>query len=354
MRAFYDFRWPVHRAQYQWVDAINTRPKSPRDPEDEDLGCIWLEVLVRVLTPPPSATDVREYAPLRSEPTLFITFAETEPTEAGILGFANRFGMLGLAREDILTPPLPGVPNKDRLPALELLQRRTIAPLLGEPLERWASEIDSMRQLVRLWEILRRDDPAEIARHIKWRKHKKEVSVFYHVDASIPEPKGDPDGNFILIGEYADGRNPLGLRYGEAHRPARLWIADRVNTRLSGEVSPHLDVDGQGDESVISFAPRSLIGALWLQFALAVAGDADFRACKECGNLFEVSKSASRSDRQFCSTACRVKAYRQRQEVARQMFAEGKSVKEIAEALGCRPDAVKGWVTTNQGTKGRE
>ena len=57
-----------------------------------------------------------------------------------------------------------------------------------------------------------------------------------------------------------------------------------------------------------------------------------------------MSGAASRTDKQFCSNACRSKAYRDRQEQARQMFAAGKTVREIAKALDAKPEAVKGWV----------
>ena len=74
------------------------------------------------------------------------------------------------------------------------------------------------------------------------------------------------------------------------------------------------------------------------------------RQCRVCGTWFELSPvpgrslRQTRSDRETCSTACRSKAYRERQELARQLFAEGKSVKEIAKTLDCKPGAVKGWV----------
>jgi hypothetical protein len=69
-----------------------------------------------------------------------------------------------------------------------------------------------------------------------------------------------------------------------------------------------------------------LLSAAWLQLAQAIAGNHTYRACKECGDWFEIS---SRSDgrtarRLFCSDACKSRDYRRQ----RQAAVRGKSQKK--------------------------
>jgi hypothetical protein len=338
-------RWPVHAGHYRWVDAIYRKPTVTPDPDDESRQILaYDDIRVRVLTYPSADVGAREYAPLRSEPALFMTFAKTEPTEESILAFANRYGALGVRAEGHLTPMAAGEEwKKARAPLLE--RGRIVFGNPAELFDTWKSEIWWMSRTVRLWQILQSNDPEEIARHVKWREHPRGVyRVMYHVDSSIAEPKRGTSENFITIGVIEPHMNVLNLRYGEASRPARQYIASCINRQLASVVSPHLDWETDGDVLHLHFAPRNLIGAIWLQFAFAVAGKSEFRGCKACGRLFEVSQAASRSDKLFCSDACRVSAYRERQEQARQMFAAGKSLKEIATVLDAKADAVKRWV----------
>jgi len=94
--------------------------------------------------------------------------------------------------------------------------------------------------------------------------------------------------------------------------------------------------------------PESLLGALWLQFALAVAGNKKYRACGACGQWFEVSPDVARTSRSYCKEACRARAYRARKDRAQAMAAEGKSIKQIAEELGSDEKTVTGWLLQNK------
>lgn len=91
--------------------------------------------------------------------------------------------------------------------------------------------------------------------------------------------------------------------------------------------------------------PSTLLAAIWLQFALAVSGNRAYQNCKECGRWFEVSPEKARKSKLFCSQACRSKAYRERQSLARQMHQAGKTFEAIAQELGSDADTVKNWVT---------
>jgi hypothetical protein len=85
-----------------------------------------------------------------------------------------------------------------------------------------------------------------------------------------------------------------------------------------------------------------------LQFALDVSGVPKYRRCPSCGRWFERTPRLNRADRRTCSAACRTQHYRERQKRARKLVSEGKSVEQVAEALGSDAETVKGWV---RGTK---
>src|SRR6185295_8822448 len=85
----------------------------------------------------------------------------------------------------------------------------------------------------------------------------------------------------------------------------------------------------------LSLAPECLLSAMWLQFALAIAGDKRFFACKGCGHLFEISteKTGFRSHREFCSDSCKTIDYRRRQRTAVDLARKGEAISDIARAV---------------------
>jgi hypothetical protein len=58
--------------------------------------------------------------------------------------------------------------------------------------------------------------------------------------------------------------------------------------------------------------PRSLINALWAQFLLAIDGNVNLGACVQCRKWFTLEPGRGRSDKEYCSNACRMRAYRKR------------------------------------------
>jgi hypothetical protein len=58
--------------------------------------------------------------------------------------------------------------------------------------------------------------------------------------------------------------------------------------------------------------PFNLLDALWTQFTLAIDGRQNFRPCAECRTWFQTETAGGRSDKEYCSDACRQRAYRKR------------------------------------------
>ena len=94
----------------------------------------------------------------------------------------------------------------------------------------------------------------------------------------------------------------------------------------------------------IRVVPRDLWGALWLQFADAVASGARYERCRECTTWFELSPQAARADRLYCSEGCKQKAYRERKAEALRLHGEGKTAGAIARSVGSDAATVKGWL----------
>jgi hypothetical protein len=58
--------------------------------------------------------------------------------------------------------------------------------------------------------------------------------------------------------------------------------------------------------------PDTLIDALWTQLAQAIEGSQSLRNCVECKHWFTINAGQGRSDKEYCSDACRMRAYRKR------------------------------------------
>jgi hypothetical protein len=79
------------------------------------------------------------------------------------------------------------------------------------------------------------------------------------------------------------------------------------------------------------------------QLAAAIDGDRDYRRCEACKKWFEVS-AENRIDAKFCQQSCRFRAYRQRQQRARELAAQGMPPHEIAALVDSDVKTVKGWL----------
>jgi hypothetical protein len=78
-----------------------------------------------------------------------------------------------------------------------------------------------------------------------------------------------------------------------------------------------------------------------------VAGEASHRPCKVCGKWLTLSKDdyGFRSDREFCSAACRQKDYRAKIKEARKLKAKGRTVRQIANHFDTTTTVIKNWLT---------
>jgi hypothetical protein len=130
--------------------------------------------------------------------------------------------------------------------------------------------------------------------------------------------------------------------------PARLLIKQFVTEWLDAQVQ--LEDEWLTEEQFyLVHRPQSLAGALWLQFAHSLAAGRRYRICNECGEWFEIPLRGARISREYCTNACRSKAYRKRQGRARALAAQGKAPKDIARELGTTASVVRKWLKTGKG-----
>ena len=94
---------------------------------------------------------------------------------------------------------------------------------------------------------------------------------------------------------YQPGR-PRGVEgeIGNSVNASRSFVQDRINDHFNDlGVRTGLDWDSDLQRSVFSIRPPHLLGALWVQFALAISGGWKHRRCRYCGTWFEISPEHS-------------------------------------------------------------
>lgn len=297
----FSFEWSVSSAGYRWHDWWRQLPTRNR--------AAGLE-----LEPIDADAPLRVYQPLKSETGLFRVFSSLNGTEADLLAFANQYG--------------PLVPTTRR-------QYHRYS------LRRWKQLIAYMRFLVQLWDAARGHDTAFLKRHVvitngkmQWPKPMS-IARFRRMRSDPLEyefPGPPKDLNLVNAALYLVNIG-VALGFEESDQGNRLQM--RVNW------SPKAGL-------LLRLHPRDLLTAIWLQFALAVTGDKQYRACDACGKSYEIAPDTARTNKVFCSNRCKVRAYRERKARAVEMRLAGSTPRQIARALDSDVATVSGWI--QQGT----
>jgi hypothetical protein len=338
-----DFDWYVGTEGYRLVEM------HPRWAAGEAKG-----PLLMLCPPEGPAPEVRRYFPLDQYPALFRTFADTPTTPEGVLQFANRFGMLGgqVAVETDREPP----------PATPTSPQRFVG---AEPVVAWLNAILRMRQAVALWDMVSAGDLAGIEQVIVQNLdglHFHPKPEWFLTDWRRQKAHELRMGMLDFGGAKLEAAKPIWFRPNLSSderfqqlqgsrlvSPARLLITQFVMEWLDAQVWLE-DEWFVKEQFCLVHRPQSLAGALWLQFAHSLATSRRYRICNECGEWFEIPLRGARISREYCTNACRSKAYRKRQDRARALAAEGKEPREIARELDTTASIVRKWLKTGKGT----
>lgn len=307
---FLDFEWPVAPA-YEWADLLGENGK-PRVVPCKGLASLESRTAVEwalkrfelkgrgtgpLLHPVGGSGTGRTYTPMRREhAALFRLFAALDYRDReAIRAFANQYGLLG-------------EPSKHGW---------------GESHLAWAREICLMQEAL---ELSQPTTPAtEQRERAIWSQHDAAIRTLRRRQGVEPE-------------------DPVEHRR-QARRNKLAWLFNVHLQHVQGRMIFDPNVPPR-----MKFAPLTLLAAMWLQLALAIAGDKQFVACKFCRHLFEISteQTGFRSHREFCTDVCKTKDYRRRKRTALKLAAGGASLSTIAERTDTKRATVHQWLAASK------
>jgi hypothetical protein len=149
-----------------------------------------------------------------------------------------------------------------------------------------------MRAMVAIWDAAMSSKIDELSNYAHWSGDR----VFY---------KGHEFGLGGLIASPNSPELLARFTHGDLVGPAMYVLQRAVNQMLDQGVAPQMLPNASG-QPVIRLSPKSLIGALWLQFAKAIEGNRVYRQCQNCMEWLEVGgKRSARSDKKFCNPSCK-------------------------------------------------
>lgn len=344
MRSEMGFRWAVQPGAYCWSGG---KALSPTASDGARRLCVDPELGVQ-------AASVRTYSPLLEYTGLFQQFKDIELTEAGILGFVERFGTLLSA--EVTEVPVPGKRKQ---------KRKTVLASHEETLDFWLKEIQILGHAVRVWEQTRQPTKSRRRlRYFQWRPSEQMIEF----DSTGNAPRGNPDSlpyfRFIEpVFQGAEAKEMLPVLMSDDPSPiARFWLASKINEKMQDQAAAQF-VASDSPALVLQIRPSNLLQALWLQFGLAVCQDLRFSRCAYCKDWFEEPSASGRSirpdwlgglpelgrkNRRFCSVRCKNNFFRKRREEAVKLHQEGRDLEEIAQVLGVPVDQIQGWMKSNE------
>ena len=297
---FYAGRWAVPTDGFSWerdlrqVHEARFAPRPLNDPPRPAAGP-WLVL---------QGERMREYAPLRRRSLLddFVAVGR-QPTLAKIKGFADRYGPL--------YEPRPR-PNE-----------RALAPFYVDSYQVWHHATTQAATLRWLWERAMLDDADGLLPFVAWERNPRMVSVRFvahdgQPDVELTRRKFRDGAEFeqVLAGLNSpwirdlplarqgddSGHRLRRLRYDDVLEPIREFVRMEVNARLVGHVHLQLMHERAG---AIRSVPDSLLSAVYVQFALEIAGGRTVG--RACGNPQCTELVTGRLNKMFCSPACKAR-----------------------------------------------
>jgi len=183
--------------------------------------------------------------------------------------------------------------------------------------------------------MINASDPEPLQKCIQWGHTPAGDYVQY-------EPRGQLPGERPRPIASAGYKNHLlaQFRRGDAVMPAKMYLQELINDRLSpwgspeSSTRPRLLWSRDRQRMNLYIVPFDLIGFFWLGLARAIDGSRHFRRCAGCSQYMSVARegTGNRSNRKSCSDACRTR-FHTRRKLARDLRKDGKSPQAIAKQL---------------------
>jgi hypothetical protein len=280
-------------------------------------------------------TQANSYRPFDGEHAfLYRDFAWLPQDPESIIGFARRFGYLGV--------PITVEASLDNDTSY-YGPDDIFRPVWVETITSWRQQIEWMQHAVGLSDAVQRENSQTIA---KWAKNWRSWRYLFYDFGVTAAPTKDLIWNATEV--------------------LRTIVTNRLTF---ARVVPQVVRARQEPALRMSYAPTTLLGALWIQMALAITEDRTIRTCEHCARVFEVSKeptgARTRSDSQFCSNKCKTADRRRRINDAKRLWLAGASVPDIKvaidrtppgspidESAGTKLTTIEGWIAGWQAERG--
>jgi len=213
------------------------------------------------------------------------------PTDAAIVRFADRYGLLGNGR----VVRLRGA-------------KQFVLGLRGEPAWEWQTAALTFRRLRELWTAVATLRDADSysnqaversAALIKERMTQAPGRAFIYQVRSEGAGAGIERARVLTPPEGGWHKLVRHESPGDEINASAYLVHLEINENLAGKVNAVL-LPYRG--SVLRFLPSTLLGALWLLFALEVSGEAARQIpCRHCSAPF----APRRRDQRYCSKRCK-------------------------------------------------
>lgn len=248
------------------------------------------------------------YRPLKSKPALFRTFASLPDREEAFATFAGSYG--DLYDPDYLVRDGRVLSSDDGLDEGQGFDG------LGNTLSVWRAHRRLLAFALRLWDALSEGRARDVIgtdlvltptpRDTEGSARQPSLKIQGRIGKMLVDLGAHPSAIPSLGGEY--GWLAYASKASSPEAMVQAALATLI-TEMCGSVDVAMEVrSAQPGGLRLTFEVSSLIGAMWLQFALAVDGNRRFRCCPECGEWWDVTEA--RSDRQTCSDRCRKRRHR--------------------------------------------
>lgn len=241
----------------------------------------------RVLSTDGADYPLEFYNPLDEAMDLYRLFAQLDTDEESIAEFANKYGLLGLG---------PDLQHQTKLEGVRLL-------VWTEPQQTWAKEIKHLWRTLDLWESIRpRGDSQTLDSKLVWFKDKEKVLA--QQLCKLPEGIELMSPREVYCSYGASNRYP-DIKYKDNLSLAHLAVQSDIDQQLRKHTSARfLAKDSGSFMTSLGVQPKNLLGCIWLQLALEVAGHTVYDPCSQCGKpMVEPIKRGK--IRKTCSDACR-------------------------------------------------
>jgi hypothetical protein len=270
---------------------------------------------------------------LRRYSALYRVFADLKPTRESIDSFCSQFADPEAEPEGLFVlRPGDEVWIFSYRPARRSKYKKAIV------------EVKRMRRCVRLWDMVTLNEQQRLGDHFKLVRG-DETCLEYEYDSHPDWPRVLPvswphdRGDRVTARLYVRALD-LNAQVSRDDRrlAARVYLTSVINEMLENRlVAQVVEVPESQGRMEVRLVPKSLLGALWLQFAEHFMNNRAVSRCLICGEWFLLS---GHKDKVYCADRCNVRATRMRAK-ARQLREEGKTLRQAAKELNTTFEVLK-------------